>query len=151
MKSDGFTRKQPLAQGTIEENTMPISKIEPELAGPMYDLMEAGGELGASCPGGNHSCLGGQLASASLSPVHDAFLSKLTRKINRLLAEAAERGRDRNLDLELISVGDQVLLAWTSNAVPQGARRVKDTKELNQLLGVRPRSLMHHETSENQS
>ena len=107
---------------------------------PMYDVGTAGGDVGASCAGGTSDCLGRRLATAEPTAVHDEFLIKLTRKINRLLDEARERGTAKKLDLELINVGGQVLLAWTSPAslVPE-ARIAQDLSEVNRLLRVNPR------------
>jgi hypothetical protein len=107
----------------------------------MYQLYQTSdGEVGASCSGGTQPCAGAQLAVvAEESSVHDKTLARLTRKINQLLAEAGKKQKDR--DLELICVGDQVLLAWTSHDTPpSGARAVHGVYEIKQLLAVKPRS-----------
>jgi len=114
------------------------------LDSPMYQLYQTSdGEVGASCSGGTQPCAGAQLAVvAEESGVHDKTLVRLTRKINQLLAEASKKQKER--DLELIHVGDQVLLAWTSpDQPPAGARAVQGAYEIKQLLTVKPRSNPH--------
>src|SRR5215471_12995753 len=114
------------------------------LDSPMYQLyLTSDGEPFASCSGGTQPCAGAQLAVvAEESRVHDKTLIRLTRKINQLLAEAAKKQKGR--DLELIHVGDQVLLAWTSTErPPAGAKAVHSVYEIKQLLTVKPRSNPH--------
>jgi hypothetical protein len=114
------------------------------LDSPMYQLyLTSDGEPFASCSGGTQPCAGAQLAVvAEESSVHDKTLVRLTRKINQLLAEASKKQKDR--DLELIHVGDQVLLAWTSpDKPPAGAKAIHGAYEIKQLLTVRPRNNPH--------
>src|SRR5215469_5350336 len=111
---------------------------------PMYQLYQTSdGEVAASCAGGTQPCAGAQLAVvAEESSVHDKTLIRLTRKINQLLAEAAKKQKGR--DLELIHVGDQVLLAWTSpDKPPVGAKAIQGVSEIKRLLTVKPRSNPH--------
>jgi len=114
------------------------------LESPMYQLYQTSdAEPFASCSGGAQPCAGAQLAVvAEESSVHDKTLVRLTRKINQLLAEASKKKKDR--DLELIHVGDQVLLAWTSPYKPPvGAKAIQGVDEIKRLLTVKPRSKPH--------
>lgn len=119
---------------------------------PMYDVGVAGsGQVsGASCAGGTSDCLGLRLATVKYpTVVHDEALIKLTRKINRILDEAREKGRRKNLSLELINVGGQALLAWTSSqSLAPEARRVQSLEEVNRVLGVQPRDDERHDDSQ---
>ena len=119
---------------------------------PMYDVgFGTDGVAGASCAGGTSDRLGLELAIADATPVHDEVLIKVTRKINRILEETREKGRRKNLNLELINVGGQALLAWTSPAkLGPEARRAADIAEINRILCVHPRR-SHEQESKAQS
>jgi hypothetical protein len=113
----------------------------------MYDVGVGadGGASGASCAGGTSDCLGRSLAIAEATPVHDEFLIKLTRKINRLLDEAREKGKRKHRNLELINVDGQALLAWTSSLKLSAEVRRADKEEVARVLRVQPRRTDHIE------
>ncbi|HUK88814.1 MAG TPA: hypothetical protein VLZ81_00330 [Blastocatellia bacterium] len=103
--------------------------------GPMYSIGTLGGQLAASCPGGNHECMGGILASASPSPIHDEVLIEATSLINKILTEVAGRRKDKGL--MMFNVGGEVLLCWAGHKLPEGFAQVQDLKEVRRLLGVK--------------
>src|SRR5262245_44886665 len=95
-----------------------------------------------SCPGGNQQCLGEKVAYADKTDVYGIvamsasrlinFVLWASRAINRIIGEG---GKDAHL--ELIDVGGEVLLAWTTPKLPAEFRRVTDVAEARRLLRVR--------------
>ena len=122
---------------------MASSKMEVfQTAVSMYEVGARDGEIAASCPGGNKECLGGLLAMASPTALHDEALIEATQKINRILREVKEHRKDR--ELMLVNVGGAALLIWTEAELPRGFARLESDEEVRRLLRVKPVEHMSH-------
>lgn len=104
---------------------------------PLYAVgVNGDGELEATCSGGTMECVGGDLATAAVTSIHDETLRDATLQINQILKGVAERRDDRAL--MLFNVGGEILLCWAAHdPLPSGFRPVEDINVLRRILGVK--------------